>query len=282
MKKLVVMLVCLCCLATGVKAQENASDHRAVVAVSLKSSPEAQRFAPVVYNAVVEMLVKAHKFRVIDIENKDQIERELERQKDARFMETDPSQLADITQALAANKTMIVKVDKVPVYAMSTNGNTSGFKSAVAFQLLLTDVESGRSTESQSFQGKTSKEMLSAQAAVNEATNSVAPQVLEYLSQNFPLECSVVKLLESKGDAARLVLLDVGSDHGIRPGDTFTVSYVEMLNGKPLPTEIGTVKVKLLKGTDFCEAEVMGKNTGKELVSRFGNAQKLVCTQIVR
>ncbi len=278
MRRISLVIIILVC-ALSLWAQ---TDHRDVVGVSLKASPEAQRWAPVVYNSVVEMLVKAQRFQVLDLENKDQIEKEMERQKGAQFMETDESQLADFTKALAAKKTLVVKVDKVPVYANKTNGNISGYKSSVAFQLILSDVESGRATESESFQGKTSKEMLSAQAAVTEAVQSVASQVAEYIRINFPLECNIAKILETKGDEAKLVLLDMGKGQGLKVGDIFKVEYIEILNGKPLPTEIGIVRIKNLKGEDFAEAEISGKGAGKEIFKHFQTAQPLRCVQVIK
>lgn len=269
----------VCALASTVSAQ---TDHRQVVNVQLKATEDAARWAPALYNTVVEMLVKSQRFVVIDGMNTDSRDAELTRQQGEEFMYADQSKLANLEGTLAANKVLTVKVEKVPVYSFKTNGNVSGYKCAVAYQLILTDVESGQSTESESFQGKTSKEMLSAQAAVTEATKTTGQMVADYLQKNFPLECAIEKILETKGDGAKTVLLDVGKAQGVKVGDTFRIEYIEKIKGKILPTEIGTAKIKMLKGDDFAEAEVIGKNAGKEIVARFGGNEPLRCTQILK
>lgn len=273
------LFLIVCALVSSVSAQ---TDHRKVVNVQLKATDDSKRWAPAVYNTVVEMLVKSQRFVVIDGENTDARDAELARQGSEEFMMADQSKLADLGKALAADKVLTVKVEKVPVYSFKTNGNVSGYKCAVAYQLILQDTESGQSTESESFQGKTSKEMLSAQAAVTDATKATGHMVAYYLEKNFPLECGIEKILETKGDGAKTVLLDVGKAQGVKVGDTFRIEYLEKIKGKVLPTELGTAKIKMLKGDDFAEAEVIGKNAGKEIVARFGGNEPLRCTQILK
>lgn len=275
----IALLLMVCVLTSMVSAQ---TDHRQVVNVMLKASDDSRRWAPAVYNTVVEMLVKSQRFIVIDGMNTDTRDAEMARQSSEQFMYVDQNKLSSTDKLLAANKVLTVKVEKVPVYSFKTNGNVSGYKCAVAFQLILTDTESGQSTESESFQGKTSKEMLSAQAAVTEATKQTGPMVAYYLEKNFPLECSIEKILETKGDGAKTILLDVGKAQGVKVGDSFRIEYLEKIKGKILPTELGIAKIKMLKGDDFAEAEVVGKNAGKEIVARFGGNETLRCTQILK
>ena len=46
---------------------------------------------------------------------------------------------------------------------------------------------------------------------------------------------------------------------GIKVGDTFTIESVEMLDGKPYPSELGKAKVTKLSGESFAECSVSRK-----------------------
>ena len=57
----------------------------------------------------------------------------------------------------------------------------------------------------------------------------------------------------------RMILLNVGKEAGIKVGDMFTIESVEMLDGKPYPSELGKAKVTKLSGESFAECSVSSK-----------------------
>ena len=57
------------------------------------------------------------------------------------------------------------------------------------------------------------------------------------------------------------------------------VEKIEMLEGKPYPTQIGEIKITKLAGDDFAECSVT--DGGKEILASFNAAEKLRCKLII-
>ena len=77
-----------------------------------------------------------------------------------------------------------------------------------------------------------------------------------------------------------MVLVNAGSEQGLKEGHELTVSFIEMLEGKPYPSQIAELKVVKVAGTSFSECKVLGKGR-KELLSRFNAGEKLECKLII-
>lgn len=80
--------------------------------------------------------------------------------------------------------------------------------------------------------------MLSPESAVTVAMQSLQSDIYEYFRINFPVKGKVLKTIGKS-----TILLNVGKEAGIKVGDRFTIESVEMLDGKPYPSELGKAKV---------------------------------------
>lgn len=98
--------------------------------------------------------------------------------------------------------------------------------------------------------------MLSPESAVTAAMQSLQADIYEYFRINFPVKGKVLKTID-KGT----ILLNVGKEAGIKVGDMFAIESVEMLDGKPYPSELGKAKVTKLSGESFAECRVSSKVT---------------------
>lgn len=245
-----VIFACVLCGHTQVSL---ATDDRPVVGVTQFTCDEESPYTGLVTEKVVEMLTNTHHFIVVDRTSRDKVADELELQKSEAFL--DSHNLADQGAAVAAEQLVTGHIIKIPVYRMKNgNGSTRGYKASVAFQLKVVDVETGTSNEAQSFDGKCSKEMLSPESAVTAAMQSLQSDIYEYFRINFPVRGKVLKTIDNG-----TILINVGKEAGIKIGDTFTIESVEMLDGKPYPSELGKAKVTKLSGESFAECKASGK-----------------------
>ena len=245
-----VMLAYVLCGHTQVS---HAADDRPVVGVTLFTCDEESPYTGLVTEKVVEMLTNTHRFVVVDRTSRDKVADELELQKSETFL--DSHNLAEQGAAVAAEQLVTGHIVKIPVYRINNNdGSTRGYKASVAFQLKVVDVESGVSNEAQSFEGKCSKEMLTPESAVTAAMQSLQSDIYEYFRVNFPVYGKVLKTL-----GKNTMLLNIGKEAGIRVGDMFIIESVEMLDGKPYPSELGKAKVAKLSGESFAECSAPSK-----------------------
>ena len=245
-------------------------DARPVVGVAEFSCQEDSPYTGLVTEKVVEMLTNTRRFQVVDRTSIDKIHSELELQKSEAFLDSKNRVEQDI--AVAAEKMITGHIVKIPVYRMKNpNGSVRGFKASVGFEMKVVDVATGLSSEATSFQGKASQECMSPEAAVNMAMQSIQSEIGDWFLSNFPITCSVSRIPDNK-----TVLINAGSEQGVKPGNTFKVEAVEMLDGHPYHKTLGEIKVKTVAGPNFSECEV-SKKTMEQIKSYFDNAVKIVC-----
>lgn len=250
-----------------------------VIGVSQFTSEVNSKYAGAVAEKVVQIVTNTKRFTVVDRTSYDKVKDELELQKSEAFM--DSKNTAKQDAALAAENLIVGNILKMSVYAMkNTDGSVNGYKSSVAFTLKVNVVETGTTTEAESFQTEVSPLMLSPESAVNEALKSIEPKLNAYFIKTFPLTTKISKVLTTKKEAASTVLISGGKEFGFKEGDKLIVEKNELIDGKPYPSQIGELKVIKIAGNDFSECAV--SDGGKEILSRFNAAERLTCKLIVK
>lgn len=276
MKKVVFILLGLVGSLTGYSQNSNAKE---VVGISSFSSDVNSAFDKSVAEKVVQVVTNTRRFTVVDRTSYDKVKEELEFQKSEAFLDSKNTVQQDV--ALAAHYLIVGHIIKMNIFTMkNSDGSVNGYKASAAFTLKVNDVETGKTTEAESFQTEVSPMMLSKEAAVNEALKSVEPALNSYFSKTFPLTTNIVKILTTKKDEASTLLIAGGRSFGFKEGDKISVERIEMLNGKPYPTEIAELKVTKIAGDDFSECSI--SKGGKEILALFSAAEKLNCKLIVK
>ncbi len=249
---------------------QQSADVRPVVGVAEFSCQENSPYTGLVTEKVVEMLTNTRRFRVVDRTSIDKIHSELELQKSEAFL--DSKNLVEQDIAVAAEKMITGHIVKIPVYRMKNpNGSVRGYKASVGFEMKVVDVATGLSSEATSFQGKASEECMSPEAAVTMAMQSIQTEIGDWFRKSFPITCSVVRIPDNK-----TILVNAGSEQGLKPGDAFKVEAVEMLDGQPYHKALGEIKIKRVAGPNFSECEVP-KKMMEQIKSNFDNGMKIVC-----
>jgi hypothetical protein len=180
-----------------------------------------------------------------------------------------------------AQSLITVRVTKLAIYNQkNADGTLSGHRSSIGFTLKVTHVETGITTEAETFNTFESPLMLSQESAVNESLKYVKPDLNAYFLKQFPLTTSIRKVLTTKKDGAATVLIAGGRTFGFKEGDKLSVNKNELVDGKPYPAQIGLLKVAKIAGEDFTECTV--SEGGKEILERFNAGEALTCALIVK
>lgn len=250
-----------------------------VIGVAEFTSEVNSKYSGAVAEKVVQVVTNTKRFTVVDRTSYDKVKEELEFQKTEAFLDSKNTAKQDV--ALAAENMIVGNILKMSVYAMkNTDGSINGYKSSVAFTLKVNEVETGKTTEAESFQTEVSPLMLSPESAVNEALKSIEPKLSAYFIKTFPLTTKISKVLMTKKESAATVLISGGKEFGFKEGDKLIVEKNELIDGKPYPSQIGELKVVKIAGSDFSECAV--SDGGKEILARFNAAEKLTCKLIVK
>lgn len=252
---------------------------KAVLGVAEFTSEVNSKYSGAVAEKVVQIVTNSKRFTVVDRTSYDKVKQELEFQKSEVFLDSKNTVKQDV--ALAAQNMIVGNILKMSVYAMKNpDGSVNGYKSSIAFTLKVNEVESGKTTEAESFQTEVSPLMLSPESAVNEALKSIEPKLTAYFIKTFPLTTKISKILTTKKEAASTILISGGKEFGFKEGDKLIVEKIELIDGKPYPSQIGEIKILKIAGDDFSECSV--SNGGKEILARFMAAENLNCKLIVK
>jgi hypothetical protein len=265
-------LVILLSLVGSIYCYSQADSKPVIVVNRFSSEVDNPRFAASVQEKVSQIVVNSKRFtvRISDEEAKDEVE--------ARKSEIylDNSENLNELKLSAYQFRIIGHLIKANIYTMKNpDGSVNGYKASCAFTLKVNDVESGSTTEAESFQTEVSPIAASKEQAINQTLQSIEPKLNAYFVKTFPLQTKIVKFLDSKK-----CLIAGGKSFGLKEGDKLVVERVEMLDGKPYPTEIGELKITKVSGDDFSECAISKGN--KEILAAFNAAEKLNCKLIVK
>jgi len=255
------------------------SELKPVIGVAEFTKEVDSKYAGAVAEKVVQIVTNTKRFIVVDRTSYEKVKKELEFQKSEAFLDSKNTVKQDV--ALAAQYMIVGNILKMSVYAMkNSDGTVNGYKASVAFTIKVNDVETGKTTEAESFQTEVSPLMLSPESGVNEALKSIEPKLTSYFIKTFPLTTKICKILTTSNESASTVLIVGGRSFGFKDGDKLIVEKNEMIEGKPYPSQIGELKIVKIAGDDFSECKV--SNGGKEILSRFNTAEKLTCKLILK
>ena len=255
--------------------QKTINDEREVVGVAPFKCDMESPFISLVTEKVVEVLKNSNRFIVVDRTNRDKVIEELELQKREEFIGKD---VVEQGNSLAAKKLVQGTITKIPVYRIkNSDGTVRGYKASVAFQLKIDDVDTQQTTNATDFEGKASKECISAQAAVQMAMNSLESNLAEYFRITFPLHAKISKILTEKNGKAETILIKAGKKHGVKIGDEFVVNSLEILDGEEIPSILGHITVTKLIGDSFSECKVNSK-AAQAVYEQFKSNSILRCT----
>lgn len=276
MKRSITLLICI---VSSLISYSQTADLKPVVGVSEFTSEVDSKYSSAVAEKVVQVVTNTKRVTVVDRTSYDKIKKELEFQKTEAFLDSKNTVKQEV--ALAAQNMIVGHIVKMSIYSMkNSDGSINGYKSSVAFTIKVNDVETGKTTEAKSFQTDVSPLMLSPESAVTEALKSIEKDLTEYFTKAFPLKTKIIKIITTKKESAAVVLIVGGKTFGFKEGDKLIVEKIEMLDGKPYPTQIGELKITNMAGEDFSECNV--SDGGKEILSRFNAAEKITCRLIVK
>ncbi len=253
------------------------TDSRPIVGVSKFSADFETKYDGAITEKVIEMLMKSKRFQVVDRTSINKVVDELELQKSEYFI--DSKNTAQQGVLVASDFILTGHIRQINISRiMNVDGSIGGYKASLSFTLKIDETATGISTESQSFESKGAQKTLSPERAVDEAIRTLSDNVEAYFTNTFPVNVKIVKILTTKGDAATTVLISAGKSFGLKEGDKFTIQKIEMLEGKPYPTELGQMKISKIVSDDFSECSILKPNP--DITKSFNAKEKMNCKLI--
>lgn len=252
MKKLFFTAAMLLIVALGAIAS------KPTVFVEKFSNPNdySDAWVQVVRNGVIEALQKSGRVNVVDaVTEETRMDEELRRLKEnASQANLETSQALEV---LGSNYILAGDINTINVTESVLESGTHSFDANVNMTLKVVNAVDGVniSTESYTFPkpgvmglgglvcGVTKGVMESADAAVSSLQGDVTKGLKKFVVASFPLVGRVEAVDQSKGNEAKTLYIDLGSQDGVAKGAKFEVRSEKALGSKKVMKKIGEVEV---------------------------------------
>jgi hypothetical protein len=223
--------------------QVQSVDKRKIVSVEKFRSDTPTKYDRAITEKVIEIITKSKRFQVVDRTNLELLKKEQALQRTEEFY--DPNK-QNTVQMLGADYQVNGIIRMINIVRMTSGGDFAGFKATLSFNLTISTVASGKTTDAQ----------LTPERAVDEAIRTLEDKLTSYFQEEFPVIVVISRVLKEDDDEAEIVLITGGNSHGLKEGDEFFVKSVEMIDGSPYYQEIGKIELTKIAGESFSECEV--------------------------
>ena len=252
LKRIITIMALLCVAVIAVKAQE-VKKPRMYVEYFTEADGVEEANSDKVRQAVMAALNKTKRFELVDQDAEYSIKKEEERRTDEKAMSDEKSRTQTIT---AAGHDYILggNVLACSVKSEQKDGKTM-YSCVLNYSVTVTEVATSTTVASATFDhspsgiGGTVGKLLdlsdSKDKAIASAVNMIASDIENFLIKEFPLESTIVPMdYEVKKDKLVKCYINLGSDHGVKKGDYFSVLAPSVRAGRTTYSEIGKMKVE--------------------------------------
>ena len=252
LKRIITIMALRCVAVIAVKAQE-VKKPRMYVEYFTEADGVEEANSDKVRQAVMAALNKTKRFELVDQDAEYSMKKEEERRTDEKAMSDEKSRTQTIT---AAGHDYILggNVLACSVKSEQKDGKTM-YSCVLNYSVTVTEVATSTTVASATFDhspsgiGGTVGKLLdlsdSKDKAIASAVNMIASDIENFLIKEFPLESTIVPMdYEVKKDKLVKCYINLGSDHGVKKGDYFSVLAPSVRAGRTTYSEIGKMKVE--------------------------------------
>ena len=252
LKRIITIMALLCVAVIAVKAQE-VKKPRMYVEYFTEADGVEEANSDKVRQAVMAALNKTKRFELVDQDAEYSMKKEEARRTDEKAMSDEKSRTQTIT---AAGHDYILggNVLACSVKSEQKDGKTM-YSCVLNYSVTVTEVATSTTVASATFDhspsgiGGTVGKLLdlsdSKDKAIASAVNMIASDIENFLIKEFPLESTIVPMdYEVKKDKLVKCYINLGSDHGVKKGDYFSVLAPSVRAGRTTYSEIGKMKVE--------------------------------------
>ena len=252
LKRIITIMALLCVAVIAVKAQE-VKKPRMYVEYFTEADGVEEANSDKVRQAVMAALNKTKRLELVDQDAEYSMKKEEERRTDEKAMSDEKSRTQTIT---AAGHDYILggNVLACSVKSEQKDGKTM-YSCVLNYSVTVTEVATSTTVASATFDhspsgiGGTVGKLLdlsdSKDKAIASAVNMIASDIENFLIKEFPLESTIVPMdYEVKKDKLVKCYINLGSDHGVKKGDYFSVLAPSVRAGRTTYSEIGKMKVE--------------------------------------
>ncbi|WP_179320195.1 hypothetical protein [Winogradskyella helgolandensis] len=231
------------------------------------NTEQQEQFAGVLKERVIDLLNQTGRFKLVDIEGS------ARQQSIDKAAENYKSNWIEGNKSINAEHTLTAFIGNIKF--LKLNGG-KGYKATITYTIKILNTESGKYINNGTLTLSSSESdiKLTPETALQNAIDTTSEEFKTYIKNSFPIKVSIAKIEEEKKGKALIIILNGGTENGIKKGQVYTSKFIDYSMGSPYPVSIGKVKITEVVNEKFSKAKVI--KGGEEILKHFTASDKII------
>lgn len=278
MRKILLLVVCVLCSLAGYSQNFDEPKGKPTVFIDYFKRSGDSPFAWVegLRNTVIEGIQKMERVILIDVDAQDALRIEAQRRSSANISSGDDNEMdrLAVMEQLGAQFIITGQVSSMTAAYKSKDGK-SYYDGSVSYTLKVINAKNGTLVGTKTFQhsGLTGGTGANKEEAIANTITYAVHSMRDFVDEYFKMEGTILEVNSEKKGKAEEVYINLGTMHGVKDAQKFTVYVVREVAGREAKREIGRLTVKAVEGDDISLCKV--QKGGEEIMKAIRDEQPI-------
>ncbi|WP_297973015.1 hypothetical protein [uncultured Bacteroides sp.] len=278
MRKILLLVVCVLCSLAGYSQNFDEPKGKPTVFIDYFKRSGDSSFAWVegLRNTVIEGIQKMERVILIDVDAQDALRIEAQRRSSANISSGDDNEMdrLAVMEQLGAQFIITGQVASMTAAYKSKDGK-SYYDGSVSYTLKVINAKNGTLVGTKTFQhsGLTGGTGANKEEAIANTIKYAVHSMRDFVDEYFKMEGTILEVNSEKKGKAEEVYINLGTMHGVKDAQKFTVYVVREVAGREAKREIGRLTVKAVEGDDISLCKV--QKGGEEIMKAIRDEQPI-------
>ncbi|WP_291529814.1 hypothetical protein [Bacteroides sp. UBA939] len=276
MKKSLFLVLCVLCSVVGSAQDLDEPKGKPTVFIDYFKRSGDVPFAWVegLRNTVIEGIQKMERVILIDVDSQDALRIESQRRSSENISSGDDNEMdrLSVMEELGAQFIITGQVTSMTA-AYKTREGKGYYDGSISYSLKVINPKNGTLIGTKTFQhsGLTGGTGGNKEEAIAKTIKNAVYSMRDFVDEYFKMEGTILEVNSEKKGKAEEVYINLGSMHGVKDAQKFTVYAIREVAGREARKEIGRLTVKAVEGDDISLCKV--QKGGEEILKAIRDEQ---------
>lgn len=280
MRKILLILFCLSYVAAGYAQNFDDPKGKSTVFIDYFRRSGDVPFAWVegLRNSVIEGIQKMERVILIDVDAQDALRIEAQRRSSENISAGEDNEMERLSamSELGAQYIITGHVSSMTATYKKNSDGKGYYDGSVSYTLKVTKTQNGTLVGTKTFQhaGLTGGRGGNKEEAIANTFVYAVSSMRDFVDEYFKMEGTILEVNAEKKGKAEEVYINLGSMHGVKEAQKFTVYVAREVAGRTAKKEIGRLTTKTVEGEDISLCKV--QKGGEEIMQAINDGQTIM------
>ncbi len=229
-------------------------------------------------NSVIEGIQNMERVILIDVDSQDALRIEAQRRSNENISSGDDNEMDRLSamNELGAQYIITGQVSSMTATWKKGSDNKGYYDGSITYTLKVINPQNGTliGTKTLQHSGLTGGTGGNKEEAIANTLTYAKSSMRDFVDEHFKMEGTILEVNSEKKGKAEEVYINLGSLHGVKDAQKFTVYVTREIAGRTAKKEIGRLTVKAVEGEDISLCKV--QKGGEEIMDAIRNEQPIM------